>query len=470
MIPLTLGQLADVVGGYLAQPADAAREVTGVVIDSRRVEPGSLFVALPGERADGHDYIGAAMAQGAAGFLADEHRGPPDQSGAVLVDDPADALLCLGAWVRAEVAPRVVAITGSNGKTTTKDYIAAAVGATLRTVANEGSFNNELGVPLTCCRLQADSEVLVTEIGARGLGHIASLMPLVLPDISVVTSVAGAHLELFKDLDTVARAKGELVEGLGPDGLAVLNGDDQRVAAMRARCEGRVVTYGLGSAHDWVAEDLGHDALARYHFQVRGHQVQCALPGLHQVGNVLAALAVADALGVELADAIAGVQQAAVSPWRMEVIQRDGVTLLNDAYNANQASMEAALKTLATMHVSGRRWAVLGYMAELGDDAQSAHDQIGRLCIRLGIDGLVVVGDKARAIKDAADLEGFYGQGDLFAVATPDEAADVLRERLTTGDVALIKASRSAGLERIADALFATPSAQDEPEPGQDQA
>ena len=458
MIPLTLEQLAEVVGGRLQDGAGAERTVDAVVIDSRRAAPGALFVALPGERTDGHDHIADAAARGAVGYLADEARAPQLTSlaapGGVLVDDPADALLGLGAWVRDEVNPAVVAVTGSNGKTTTKDLIAAAAGAALRTVANEGSFNNELGVPLTCCRLEADTQVLVTEIGARGIGHIAMLTPLVRPDVAVVTTVAGAHLELFGDVDTVALAKAELVESLGPDGVAVLNADDPRVAAMRGKCMGQVVTYGITQDADWRAEDPRADELARWSFTVRGRRVTCPLPGEHNVGNTLAALAAADALGVPLDAAAAALERATVSRWRMELRRTAaGATVLNDAYNANPASMEAALKTLATMRVEGRRWAVLGRMAELGEGEREAHDRIGRLCIRLGVEGLIVVGEQARAIRDGADLEGFYGQGDLFLVDTPDAAADLLRERLAPGDVVLVKASRSAGLERVAELL-----------------
>jgi len=454
VIPLTLEAVAEIVGGRLQDGADADRRIDHVVIDSRLAGPGALFVALPGEHADGHDFIAQAAANGAGGCLADELRAPAHASGAVLVDDPADALLGLGIWVRQTVAPTVVAVTGSSGKTTTKDLIAAAAGGARRVVANEGSFNNELGVPLTCCRLEADSEVLVTEIGARGIGHIALLAGLVAPDIAVVTNVGAAHAQLFGDLDTTAQAKGELVEALAADGVAVLNADDTRVAAMAARAPGRVVTYGMGDGAGWRAEDVRLDELARPSFTVRGHRVQLPLPGEHNVGNALAAIAVADLLGVGLDEAADGIARATVSHWRME-LQRaaNGALILNDAYNANPASMEAALKTLAATAATGRRWAVLGHMAELGDQAAEAHDRIGRLVIRLGIDALVVVGAAARGIRDAADLEGFYGQGPLHLVDTPEEAAALVRAELAPQDVVLVKASRSAGLERVATLL-----------------
>jgi UDP-N-acetylmuramoyl-tripeptide--D-alanyl-D-alanine ligase len=457
MIRLTLEQLAEVVGGRLEEGGDAGRVVDHVVIDSREVRENSLFVALVGEHTDGHRFIVQAGARGAQGFLADEMKAPFDAPGGVLVDDPADALLGLGAWMRDEVDPRVVAVTGSNGKTTTKDLIAAAASSTLRTIANTGSYNNELGVPLTCCRLEPDTQLLVTEIGARGLGHIASLTPVVRPDVAVVTSVASAHLELFRDLETVALAKGELVEALGEEGVAVLNADDARVAAMASRTRARVVTYGVGGPADWRAEDLEADELARYSFTVRGMRVRCPLPGEHNVSNSLAALVVADAVGVPLDAAVAGIERAQVSRWRMEVVRAaSGAIVFNDAYNANPASMSAALKTLASARVEGRRWAVLGRMAELGPDEDAAHDRIGRLVIRLGIDGLVVVGREARAIRDAADQEGFYGRGALHLVDTPEEAATLLRERVGEQDAVLVKASRSAGLERVAELLAAT--------------
>jgi len=456
VIPLTAEQLADVVGGDLTAAADPGAAVRDVVIDSRAAGPGALFVALPGATTDGHRFVADAVARGAAVALvaSDRLADVPSDVPAVVVDDPADALLGLGRWVRDTVDPTVVAITGSSGKTTTKDLIAAAVGAGRSVVASAASYNNELGVPLTCCRLRLDSEVLVAEVGARGIGHVARLASLLEPDVSVVTMVGAAHLELFGSLDGTAKAKGELVEALGPGGLAVLNRDDRRVAAMASRTTARVQTYGLAEGADWRAEDVRLDALARPTFRVRGVEVTVPLPGEHNVGNALAALAVAEAVGVPLEAAARGLASASVSRWRMEVVRtRHGVTVLNDAYNANPSSVAAALRTLVQVDTEGRRWAVLGTMAELGDASADEHDRIGRLAIRLGLDGLVVVGQEARAIRNAADLEGFYGQGDLYAVDDVDEVPAVLAGRLGPGDVVLVKASRVAGLERAAAAL-----------------
>lgn len=451
MIPLTAGQLADVVGGAVRRGSPDA-ELTAVVIDSRRAGPGALFVALPGEHTDGHRFVTAASAAGAAACLVADAAPvevPPDAATAVVaVDDPADALLGLGRWVRQTVAPLVVAVTGSAGKTTTKDLAAAAIGAGRAVVANPGSFNNDLGVPLTCCGLTMDTEVLVAEVGARGPGHIAALAAWLAPDVAVVTTVGAAHLELFGDVGAVARAKAELVTALGPEGLAVLNGDDPRVAAMAAGAPGRVAMYGTGPTADWRAEEVHFDDLRRARFTVRGVPVALPLPGAHHVGNALAALAAADAVGVPLRVAATAVGSATVSPWRSELVPTaGGVTVLNDAYNANPTSTAAALETLAGMRVPGRRWAVLGRMAELGPGGVEEHVRMGALAAALGLDGVVAVGDGAAAV-----LRGARDGGVAVALAAADAVAAlaVLDDAVGAGDAVLVKASRAEGLERLA--------------------
>lgn len=458
MIPLSLEMVADVVGGELLDADGAERMIDAVTIDSRTVRPGSLFVALPGEHVHGRAYLDDASARGAAGWLAATPAPDDAPPGGIVVDDAADALLGLGTWVRDEVDPVVVGVTGSNGKTTTKDLVAAAVGAGRPTVATPGSYNNELGVPLTCCLLQRDSEVLVAEMGARGHRHIATLAAVLRPQVGVLTTVAPAHLQMFGTIEAVAAAKAELVEALPADGLAVLNADDPRVAAMAARAACDVWTYGRATDADWCIESLAFDDAARARARVRtpgGTRVEVAapLPGEHMASNAVAALAVAAHLGVDVDAAVGALAVAPTSRWRMEVVRAGGVTILNDAYNANPASMEAALKTLALTAAEGRRWAVLGEMAELGPDSDAAHDRVGRLVIRLGVDGLVVVGAAAKPIRDAADQEGFYGQGDLFGVPDVDRAVAVLAEHVAPGDVVLVKASRAAGLERVVDGL-----------------
>lgn len=455
MIRLTLSQLADVVGGDLEHDEDAGATVASVTIDSRTVRPEALFVPLPGARAEGHEFVPDAVARGATGYLWEARQPPCALPGAVVVDDPADALLGLGAWVRDTVDPQVVAVTGSVGKTTTKDFIAAAVGAGRRVMANPGSYNNELGVPLTCCMLDEDSEVLVTEIGARGAGHIARLARLVRPSIAVVTAVSGAHLEMFGDVHGVARAKSELVEALDETGLAVLNVDDPLVVAMAALAP-RALTYGTAADADWRAENLELDSQARASFSVRGVRVRLPIPGEHHVGNALAALIVAEALGVGVAEAAEALSHTVVSHWRMELREANGVLVLNDSYNANPTSLDAALRTLARMDVRGRRWAVLGYMAELGPTAAEEHARLGARCAELGLDRLVVVEERAAALHEGAVAAGMTG---AVLVSTMDEAIEHLHAHVKPQDAVLVKASRSVGLERIADALTSEPGA-----------
>ena len=449
MIPVTLDAVADIVGGQLGDPAAGDRMVTGVSIDSRTVGEGTLFVALRGEHVDGHAFIEDALRRGAAGALALEGT----QTGStVTVDDPADALLGLGAWVRQTVDPRVIAVTGSSGKTTTKDLIRAALATQRRVVANVGSYNNELGVPLTCCELDTDTQVLVAEVGARGKGHIAAMAEVLHQDVAVVTNVGAAHLEMFTDIEGVARAKSELVETLHPDGVAILNVDDPLVAAMAGVAPGAVVTYGTGNDADLRATDIELDTLARASFSVADVRVSLGLPGRHNVANALAALAAAQACGVDLAAAAEGLTTAAVSRWRMEVLHSSaGVTVINDAYNANPSSMTAALQTLAAMTGDGRRWAILGHMAELGPGGADDHALVGRLCADLKLDGLLVVGEGATGIAEAATQAGF--DGTLISAATPADAVGEARGLLRAGDIVLVKASRSVGLERVALAL-----------------
>ncbi len=456
MIPLTLGEIAAACGGRLEQ-AEASMVVHGVAIDSRTVRDGDLFVALPGEHADGHAYAAGAIARGAVAVLARE-----DVDGlaapAIRVPDPAAALTRVAALVRDRSSAHVVAITGSSGKTCTKQFTAAIARARFRTVASEASYNNELGVPLTVCSLEPDTEVLVAEVGSRGVGHIATLIPLVLPDVSIVTNVGSAHYEMFGSLDATERAKGEIVEALRPSGTAVLNADDARVMAMAARTDARVLTYGLDAGADVRAERVELDARACARFEVVAGdaraKVALEMAGEHMVPNALAAVAAGLALGVPLDASASALAEAVPVAWRMEIVETPrGVTLVNDAYNANPASAAAALRTLASLGAGRRTWAVLGEMAELGPITAEEHDRLGRLAARLGIKRLVAVGEVARPACQAARLECLTPEEAVW-VADVQGAIEVLRAELAPGDVVLLKASRVAGLERIAAALL----------------
>jgi UDP-N-acetylmuramoyl-tripeptide--D-alanyl-D-alanine ligase len=373
---------------------------------------------------------------------------------AVVVADPAEALARLACWYQTTLRARTVGITGSQGKTSTKDLVAQVL--TGNVVAPVGSYNNELGLPLTVLRAEDDTDFLVLEMSARGTGHIAWLCGIAPPEAGVVLNVGVAHLGEFGSREAIAIAKGELVEALPDTGLAILNADDPLVLAMRDRTVARVTTFGRQG--DYRAEDVALDALSRAAFRLvtpdGASDVRLRLVGEHHVGNALAAAAVAAWAGRSVEETAHALSEAVPrSRWRMEVRETaDGVTVINDAYNANPDSMRAALKTLVAAGQGRRTWAVLGEMAELGDATTEAHDEIGRLCVRLDVSRLVVVGPLAKGIHHGAALEGSWGNEATYVDDT-DAAIALLRTEVRPGDVVLVKASRAAGLERVALAL-----------------
>ena len=467
MMTLTVGEIAELSHGVVSELADPTARVTGpVVVDSRRVGHGSLFVAVSGARVDGHDYVAQAVADGAPVVLASRPVAVP----AVVVGDTVRALgdLARGYLHRLE-NPVVVGITGSSGKTSTKDIVGRLLTTLGPTVAPEGSFNTEVGLPLTVLRADADTRYLVLEYSARGLDHIAYLCGIARPQIGVVLNVGTAHLGEFGSRTAVAQAKGELVEALPDDGLAVLNADDDAVAAMASRTGARVVTFGLGAHADVRAVDVVLDELARPTFRMltaRGQvDVSLALHGAHHVSNTLAATAVALELGLDL-DAVAGGLGTieAVSRWRMQVSERaDGVVVINDAYNANPESVKAALAALGAMGSGGggdrarrprRTHAVLGVMAELGPSAVTAHREVGAAAALIGVHQLVVVGAAAQGIADGAIDAGLEPER-VTVVDGVADAVTILEKGLHGGDIVLVKASRSADLQRVAEALLA---------------
>lgn len=415
-------------------------EVDGASIDSREIAPGQLFVPIVAER-DGHDFIGAAVAAGAGAYLS---AGPIEAGTAVVVEDTGRALTALGSAARRRLEGPVVGVTGSVGKTSLKDIMRAVGAGTWATHASTRSLNNELGVPLTLLNAPEGTELTVVEMGARGIGHIADLCTVAAPTVGIVTVVAGAHLEQFGDLDGVARAKGELIESLPSEGLAVLNADDPRVASMATRGPARVLTFGVERGEVRASGIVLDDELrARFtlHSPWGAVAVALSVAGEHQVVNALGASAAALGLGATLESVVEGLTRAELSPGRMQVSTLpDGTRLIDDSYNANPASMAAALRALAGTR-SDIRIAVLGTMAELGSNAQSLHEQTAVLAGSLGI---VVV----------AVAEPRYGSGAVH-VDSPTQAAEHLADRLGTSATVLVKASRSAGLERVVATLEA---------------
>ena len=463
MIPLTLAEIADVVGGEVVD-AEPGTTVTGpAFLDSRTPEPGGLFVAFVGEHVDGHDFAAGAVEGGAAAVLGSRRSGAPG----VRVPDARQALQTLARHVLAELrrgggGPRVVAVTGSQGKTSAKDLLARVLADDAPTVATAGSFNNELGLPLTVLRATAETRYLVLEMGARGVGHLAELCAIAPPDISLVLNVGKAHIGEFGSQEQIAVAKGELVEALSAQGAAVLNRDDPLVTAMAQRTAAPVWTFGRHPEATvrldrLELDDLGRPAFDLVHAGSTG-QVHMQLLGEHQATNAAASAAVALAAGLSLAPVVASLGAIErLSPWRMEVVERpDGLVVVNDAYNANPDSMRAALETLARMGARGdrRTVAVLGEMRELGGSAAEEHRAVGVLAHELGIDKVLVVGDGARGVYDAlVELRG--DDGTTRHVDTVDEAGAWLRKNVSGPDAVLVKASRSGRLERVAEELVA---------------
>jgi len=435
----TTAEVADATGGEVF---GRASEVDGASIDSRSVNAGQLFVPIVAER-DGHQFIGSAVSRGASVYLTS---GPIEAGTAILVPDTATALTGLGRAARARITGPVVGITGSVGKTSLKDLLAGVSATTWRTAASVGSFNNELGVPLTLANAPDGTEVAVVEMGARGKGHIEVLCDVARPTVGVVTVVAGAHLEQFGSLEGVAEAKSELIASLPSSGTAVLNADDPLVRAMADVTDATIVLFGVHGG-DVRAENIALDPDVRATFTLvspwGSHVVHLGVAGEHQVVNALGAAAAALSFGTPIEAIAEGLAQGQLSPGRMDLTTRpDGVRVLDDTYNANPTSMLAALDALTRLD-GGHRFAVVGTMAELGDGADAAHRDIAAAARERGITLVTVA-------------EPRYQQLAPLAVDDPAEAIAALHQAgLAEGDAVLVKASRSAGLERVVALLLA---------------
>ncbi len=463
MLALRLTDIAAACAGELVLTAGSTPDtvVEGTVTtDSRLASPGSVFFAMRGEVTDGHLFAETAVDNGAALLIVERRLElPVDQ---IVVADGVRALAALAGEVVARVRERgdltVVGITGSNGKTTTKNLLRAILGAVGPTVAPEGSFNNHIGAPLSMLAIDEGTRYLLVEMGASGMGHIKRLVDIAMPDISVVLKVGLAHAGEFGGIDATQRAKAEIVTSLPASAVAVLNADDDRVAAMAGQTAARVAWFGLDASADVRADDIEATATGTtFTLLADGSAwpVRMRILGEHHVMNAIAALSVARELGLDLAAAIVAIEAVArAERWRMEVLEpAPGITVINDAYNASPDSTAAALKTLAQITRRGRRSiAVLGEMAELGDYANEEHDRIGRLVVRLNIAQLIVVGHGARHIHNAAGLEGSW-DGESVLVGTAEEAFGLLRDELRDGDVVLVKSSKSAGLRFLGDRL-----------------
>ena len=456
MYDLTLGQVCEIVGGKLI--GDSSIKVSGISIDSRSSASGDLFAAIVGDRVDGHDYIDQAFSNGASALLTSRQV----DGAQVLVPESPDALdpvihaiAKLSAHVRSLMrGVEVIGITGSSGKTSTKDMIGQVLSHASPTHAPAGSLNNELGLPLTLLSAPRDVKFLVAEMGMRGLGHITHLCELAQPTIGVITNVGRAHIGEVGSIEGIAKAKSELVQAIKSSGVVVLNADDERVMAMRELTEATVFTYGFASAADIRAENLQLTAYGSYNFDLvyRGERIPASIPmlGEHNVLNALAAAAVGIAVGMEVTDiarALTTLKQ--MSKWRMEVHQIPGnVTIINDAYNANPESMTAALETLTAIPATGKTFAIFGKMHELGNDSDAIHAQIAKLAIELGVTQVLAVGEAAKAY----GLPATMGQKSVW-LPDFDSACDYIVNEVNSGDILLFKASRAEQFEVLADRI-----------------
>lgn len=439
MIPMSLAEIAAATGGKLSETADPEAIVTGgVEFDSRKVGPGGLFLALPGEKVDGHDFAVAARDQGAVAVIAGRTVHVP----AIYVEDGLTAVAALASEVARRSEATVVGVTGSNGKTSTKDLIGQLCARLGPTVHTEANFNNELGHPYTVCRVEPDTRYLVLELAARGLGHITELCEIAPPKIGVVLNVGISHLDGFGDIETTARAKSELPRFLDRTGHAILNADDERVAAMASRTEAGVLYFGLGDRADITAEDLDPGD-GRHMFTLRTPDgtapVRMRLWGRHHVYNALAAAGAAWVLGAGPEQIAEGLSEAGrKSERRMDVFTLpDGTTVIDDSYNANPASMGAAIAALGQVPTAGRRIAVLGLMADLEELSEDCHRRAGAQAAEAGVDELIAVGDGTEPMVEGAE-------GVAEATHQPDQTAAIerLRKRLRPGDTVLVKGSR----------------------------
>jgi len=467
VIALRLSEIAKITGGEMFGAINAIETqgadplVDGpVVTDSRAATHGSLYIARIGEDLDGHQFVGAARSQGAVAALTSR---PVADLPSVVVQDVQAAFVALAhALVERRAQAVVIGITGSSGKTSTKDLLWSVLQRHGETVANVGSLNSEVGVPLTVCRITPTTAYLVLEMGSRGIGHIAYLTRIAQPQIGVVLNVGTAHVGEFGSREAIGKAKAELVRALPSSGFAVLNADDPIVWGMASQTSARVIGVGESAEAAVRAVDISLDPQGRASFTLVTEQgtapVVLRFHGQHYVGNALAVAAVALAVGMPLADVATALGDARpLSRWRMEVHERaDGVTIVNDAYNANPDSMRAALKALVAMGHGRRTWAVLGQMLELGPESAAEHDAVGRLAVRLGVSRLVAVGPGTQPIDDGAHDENSSDSSAGAPIWVPDtEAAfELLRQHLAPGDVVLVKSSRDAGLRWLGDRLL----------------
>ena len=449
--------LSDVIestqGHWIGRDDPSAIVPTGVSIDTRTLKPGEIFFALPGEEVDGHQFLDAAFENGACATVVSKSRfnaQASPQAGLIAVDEPDLALGDLARFYRRRFDIPVIGITGSSGKTTTKDMVAAVLSTRYRVLATQGNLNNRLGVPLTLFNLSAHCEVAVIEMGISERGEMRYLCEIAQPTIGMITNIGPAHIEFFGSVEGVAKAKGELLEYLDESSMTILNFDDLFLSKERAKVKGRLLGIGIEQICQFRGEGLKLDQKGFGHFSLQGHSFHLSIPGKHNVYNALMAATAGWALDVPLQDAAKALENFALTKLRSQVLERNGIRMINDAYNANPASMRAALETLSQIAVDGRRIAVVGDMRELGAMTHDAHRELGREVGNRQIDALFALGDHASVVVEGGREAGV---DQAWAYRDRDALTNALQAYLKPGDLMLIKGSRGIAMENIVTAL-----------------
>ena len=448
---LTLSDVIESTHGHWIGRDDPSDIVpTGVSIDTRTLKPGEIFFALPGEKVDGHQFLDAAFDRGACAAVVTRSGARESQHTLIAVDAPDLALGDLARFYRRRFDIPVIGITGSSGKTTTKDMVAAVLNTRYRVLATHGNLNNRLGVPLTLFKLSAHCDVAVIEMGISERGGMRYLCEIAQPTIGMITNIGPAHIEFFGSVEGVAKAKGELLEYLDESSMTILNLDDLFLSKERAKVKGRLLGIGIEQICQFRGEGLKLDQKGFGHFSLQGHSFHLSIPGKHNVYNALMAATAGWALDVPLQDAAKALENFTLTKLRSQVLEHNGIRLINDTYNANPASMRAALETLSQIEVDGRRIAVVGDMRELGAMTYDAHRELGREVGNRQIDALFALGDLAPVVVEGGREAGI---DQVWAYADRDALIGTLQTYLKPGDLILIKGSRSIAMERIVTAL-----------------
>lgn len=459
MRSITLFDIAGVTGGEIIQ-GDPGINFNQVATDTRKTSPGDLFLALKGERYDAHDFLAQAVMADAGGVVVSRAIDIPNGIPAIKVKDTLVALQALARWNRERCGVRLIGVTGSTGKTTTKDMIASVLSTRLHTLKTAGNFNNEIGLPLTLLEMDTRHEAAVVEMGMRGLGEIAALCRIARPDGAVVTNIGETHLELLGNISNVASAKGEILQYIPLDGFAVLNAAGPYIRREAGRCRGKVVFFGFDQPCDIATENIRAGNGGSYFTTVvagKKNDYFLPVPGRHNVLNALAAIAVGLEFGLSSEDINRGLAAVTITGMRQEIVEAGNVKIINDTYNACPASSKAALLLLKELAGDRRMVAVLGNMLELGARAGSGHREVGEVVAECGINCLVAVGDLAQSIADGASCAGLPAEG-IYHCAGNIEATAVLNDILRDGDVVLVKGSRGMRMEQIVESLLCTRS------------